>query len=67
MLGTIIVRVRDLKNQDATPDDIMVREGNDNIVVENRLRNGVQVPCARLSAMLPAAINSYTPMKRESC
>lgn len=65
--GTIVVRVRDLKNQDAVPDDILVREGDDNVKIEQRvLSNGQTAQCTRLSTLLPAAINNHSPMKRKS-
>ena len=62
-IGSIIVRVRDFKNQDKEAEDIYLCEDKDGVVLEDRQIDGATVPHTHLDQLLPAAINQNPPMK----
>ncbi|KAF7797852.1 hypothetical protein EIP86_009058 [Pleurotus ostreatoroseus] len=60
---SVIVRMRDWFDRNATPEDIYLREGDEGVKLEDRDVHGSTVPHVCLDQLLPVAINQNTPIK----
>ena len=56
------MRFRDFDNADKPGEEVWISQ-DDSIHVEQRKINGQDAVCAKLSDLLPAALQSSTPMK----